>query len=281
MSSKPSITFFGTPESALPILQALHEGEYSISLVVTAPDRPVGRKQVVTSPPAKTWAEKHNIPVFQPERLDARALGYIKEHGGDLSIVVAYGKILPEALIESPQYGTLNVHYSLLPAYRGASPVEATLLHGDTSTGVTIQKMARELDAGPIIAQEETTVSLEEKKPELLARLNDIAAELLLVVLPRWIRGEITPIPQDDTQATYCYTVKKEEGEVQLTDSDEVLWNTYRAFYGWPGIFFFTDNGKRVKITQAHLEDGSFVIDSVIPEGKGETPYEVFKQSRI
>lgn len=273
MHSQPTIAFFGTPELCLPILDMLAQHGFSPALVITNPDRPVGRKFIMTPPPVKVWAQGHNIPVLQPEKLNDDFRKEFETHHIDLSIVVAYGKIMPNWLIEMPKYQTLNIHYSLLPKYRGASPVESALLHGETETGVCIQKMVHAMDAGPLVACETISIEPNETHEELRNRLNVIGAQMLVNTIPEYIAGHIT-ITEQDGEPSYCYRTEKGDGEVNLEAmSPAELWNRYRAYYGWPGIFFFDTDGKRIKITQARLSDGKFIIEKVIPEGKGEISY--------
>lgn len=274
-----NIAFFGTPELCIPILKRLADAGMTPSLIVTNPDRPVGRKQVLTAPPVKTWAQDHNIPVLQPEVIDKEWIAEFKTYNIDLSIVVAYGKILPAMLIDTPRYGTLNVHYSLLPKYRGATPVEAAILNGDTTTGVAIQKMVYKLDAGDVLAIETHPIDPNITAIDLRDELNQIGAELLVTTIPKYITGNITPQPQDESAVTTCTLIEKSDGEVDLeTMNDQELWNRYRAYYGWPGVFYFDENGKRVKITEAIFEDDpfdqaqgkKFQIKKVIREGGRE-----------
>jgi methionyl-tRNA formyltransferase len=286
--------FFGTPDVASETLEILKESGYSPALIVTAPDRPVGRKMVLTPPPVKTWAIENDIPYIQPEKLTPSALGTSplvrgRLGGGlvlpDLFIVVAYGKILPEELIKAPKLGSINIHYSLLPKYRGASPVESAILAGDTETGITIQQMEYKMDSGPIIAQEKVVITPDEKAPELRTRLIKIGGELLVKTLSTptllpLIKGEVLKaegvwqlIPQDETQATYCKKIKKEDGLVNLEAlPPSELYNKFRAYAHWPRTYFFKD-GKRIIITDARLENGIFVIKKIIPEGGKETTY--------
>ncbi|MCW9054647.1 MAG: methionyl-tRNA formyltransferase [Candidatus Pacebacteria bacterium] len=271
-----NFVFFGTPYVARDTLAALVEAGHKPSLVVTNPDAPRGRKHEIVPCETKVWAEEHNIPVFSPEKLDDDALKTIRGYSCDHAVVVAYGKILPEDLIKSFPKGIINVHYSLLPRYRGASPVEAALLNGDEKTGVTIQEVVKELDAGDIIAVEETDIKPQETTIELRARLIDLGAKLLIDTLPYFEAGNTTPTPQDDSAATYAPKIKKEEGEISLNAPAQENWNKYRAYKEWPGVFFFKDD-KRVKVTDASLEGDTFTIKRVIPEGKKEMDYSDLK----
>ena len=262
------IIFFGTPEVSAQVLQGLFDAGYDISLVVTNPDQPVGRKQILTSPPVKVLAEKLGLPVLQPEtlrnfRLPTSDLPYI-------GIVVAYGKILPQTLIDAFPLGMLNIHYSLLPKYRGASPVEHAILNGDDKTGVAIQKLVFKLDAGPIIAVEEFPIDETITTPELKNKLTEIGTRLLIETLPKYLAGEIIPTEQDESVATHCKKISKSDGEIKLGDPEMEKWLKYRAYFGWPGVFYFDDDGKRIKITLATFENGKFIIKKIVPEGKNE-----------
>ena len=193
----------------------------------------------------------------------------------NLSIVVAYGKIIPEDILNLPKFGSLNVHYSLLPKYRGASPVESAILNGNAETGVTIQKMAYQMDAGDILAQEKINILPDETAPELRQRLIRLGEELLIKILPDFLENKITPIPQDESRATYCQKIKKGDGLIDLNDNPIKNYNKFRAYAHWPRTFFFK-NGKRIIITKAHLKDEKFVIDKIIPEGGKEINYRGF-----
>lgn len=274
-----NFVFFGTPEVASKTLDILKANEYLPSLIVTAPDKPQGRKMIITPPPVKIWAEENHIPYLQPEKITPEFIQELKVRTSptgasyDLFIVVAYGKILPEELIKMPKLGTINIHYSLLPKYRGASPVEASLLNGDTETGVSIQQMEFKLDSGPILAEEKIEININDTKDILREKLIKIGGNLLCNILPdlreRKIKGKI----QDESQATFCKKIKKEDGEIDPKGNDKENWNKYRAFFGWPGVFFFKE-GKRIKITKARYENNSFVIERVIKEGGKETKYQ-------
>ncbi len=272
--SKLKIAFFGTPELTTSILDELFSCGYTPEVIITQPDRPQGRKMIITPPPAKAWALAHNIPVLQPEKIDENFISEIKNLNLDISLVVAYGKIMPTELIDAPKFGSINLHYSLLPKYRGATPVESAILAGDATTGVSIQQMKYELDAGAIIAQSETEIGASETAPELRIRLNDVGKKMIVEVLKQFETGNIVKTEQDENKATHCAKIKKEDGLVNLeVELPSELWNKYRAYFGWPSIYFFDQNGKRVKITKATFQDDKFVIEKIIPEGKKETDY--------
>lgn len=266
--------FFGTPDVASETLQILKENGFMPSLIITSPDKPQGRKMLITPPPVKTWAIENNIPYIQPEKLDQKEIHDIlrNQNTPDFLLVVAYGKILPEDMLNIPKLGGVNVHYSLLPKYRGASPVETAILNGDTETGVTIQKMAYKMDAGNILAQEKVEIGNDEKAPDLRKRLTKIGGELLVKTLPEFIEGKIKEVPQDGSLASVCKKIKKEDGLVDLNDSAEKNYNKFRAYASWPKTFFFKDN-KRVIITDATLENGQFIIKKIIPENGKEMYY--------
>jgi methionyl-tRNA formyltransferase len=276
-----SILFFGTPELCIPILEGLTEAGFGVSAVITAPDRPTGRKQVLTPPPVKTWAEQNKIPVLQPEKLDDETFTALNKFQPDISIVVAYGQIMPQRFIDLPTHGTLNIHYSLLPHWRGASPVEHTILDADSETGVTIQKMIYQLDAGPIVSTAKIELDETEYAPDLKDVLTEIGTDLLIETLPEYLNGNITPQPQREEDHTMCYKIKRADGEIDLTWPGSKLWRHYRAYFGWPGIFFFDKEEKRIKITEATYDDETeeFTILKVIPEGKKELSYATFIQA--
>ncbi len=280
MSQPHKFVYFGTPKVASDTLAYLIEHGFVPGLVVTAPDRPAGRGLQMTPSPVKELAFSYNIPVLTPETLDEEAQNLIRAAGRDYAVVVAYGKIFPETLIASFPQGVLNVHYSLLPRHRGATPLEAALLAGDYETGVTIQKMVKELDAGDMIAQRSVQVSPNETSRELRPRLISLGAELLAETLPRYIDGEVTPVAQDASLATHSHKLKKEDGELTLDGPTDVNWNKYRAFADTIGTYFFTADGRRVKIVTATLERGRFIPLRVIPEGKREMDFADFAQQR-
>jgi len=244
-NQKLKIIFWGTPEFALPSLEALInpalfkkggvKNGYEISAVITNPDEPVGRKQILTPPPVKIFAQKHKIPVFQPSKLE---IGNWKLEipRADLYVVAAYGKIIPKAIIELPRFGSLNIHPSLLPRWRGASPIQYTILNGDAETGVTIIEMDELMDHGPIVAVSEI-IKLEPKitYQKLHDKLAELGADLLVKTLPKWVKGEITPQPQNDSEATFSKILKKEDGQINWSRPAEEIEQMVRAFNPWPG----------------------------------------------
>jgi len=273
------IAFWGTPPLTTKYLDALHAAGMTPVVIVTNPDRPKGRKMELTAPEAKVWGVTHDIPVLQPEKLDDAFFEALTSYDLDVSVVVAYGSIIPERFITLPKHATLNVHYSLLPKYRGASPTEAAILNGDTETGCAIQVMRPALDSGPIIASVNTQIGPDETTTELRGRLTEFGASLLVWALPDYVAGKLEAIEQDHTQATRSGKIKKEDGEIDPLGDAVLNYRKYRAYIEWPRTFFFHE-GKRVIITQAKIEKDSFVIERVLPEGKKEMNYDVFLSAR-
>ena len=273
------IAFFGTPELTIPILEELKNTGYTPVVVVTGMDKPVGRKMTITAPEPKKWADENNVEIFQPQKLDSDFIEEFKKLNIDLSIVVAYGKIIPEELIDIPKYGTINIHYSLLPKYRGATPVEAAILNGDTETGVCIQHMRYKLDSGPIIKMEEISIGDTDTTEELRGKLNIVGKKLLIKSIEELVSGNAKMLEQDETQATFCKKIKKEDGEIDLDDNETINYNKFRAYNKWPRTYFFVEKSgqkARVIITEAKIENNTFVIEKVIPEGKKEIFYSEF-----
>jgi methionyl-tRNA formyltransferase len=278
---KLNFVFFGTPDVASETLDLLKQDGFVPALIVTSPDKPQGRKMLITPPPVKIWAEKNNITCLQPEKLEKEMETIIKNGSAfDLFIVVAYGKIIPQEILNLPKLGSVNIHYSLLPKYRGASPVESAILNGDKETGVTIQQIEYKMDAGPVVAEKKVKILPAEKAAELRARLIKIGGELLIKTLPKIISRKIKLIIQNEAEATYCTKIKKEDGLIDLNDSGLKNFNKFRAYATWPRTFFFKDN-KRIIITDAWLENNQFVIKKVLPEGKKEIKYEDFLKTNI
>ncbi len=268
--------YFGTPYVARDTLAKLVEAGFVPEVVVTSPDAPKGRGLTLTPSETNAWAHEHNIPVLTPTTLDQAFIDELAAYQCEYAIVVAYGKIIPQALIDAFPKGILNIHYSLLPKYRGASPVEAALLHGEIVTGVTIQQMVFELDAGDIIAQEEVAIDPSDTTLTLRPKLIEAGSNLLIRTLPAYIDGTATPVAQDASLATRAKKIKKEEGCLSLNGDGAINWNTYRAFRESPGTYFFAhkdDKKIRVKIVDAHCESGAFQVTRIVPEGKNEQPF--------
>ena len=277
-----NFVFWGTPDVASNTLEILKQAGFLPSLIVTSPDAKKGRGMHMEASPVAFFAEKNNIPCLKPVNLDKEFTLKLSTFNFQLFVVVAYGKIIPEDILGMPKSGSINIHYSLLPKYRGASPVETAILNGETETGVTIQKMAYQMDTGAILAQEKTEIGPDEKAPELKKRLIQIGGKLLVKILPDFVEGKIKEIPQDESKATFCKKIKKEDGLIDpATERPSELYNKFRAYATWPRIFFFHppsahsggSGDKRVIITDAVLENNQFIIKKVIPEGGKETDY--------
>jgi len=246
------IIFIGTPEFGAIILEELIKANFKPVLVVTAPDKPVGRKQIITPPPVKISAKKYNISVLQPEKI-LNLKSEILNLKPDLIIIAGFGQILPKEILEIPEYGCLNVHPSLLPKYRGSSPIQCTILNGDKETGVTIILMTEKLDQGDIIAISKFQIT----NPRITyLKLHNIlagkGANLLLEVIPKWVNGEIEPKPQDDSKASYTKILKKEDGKIDWKKPAEYIERQIRAFQPWPGAFTFLKL-KNLKILDADV----------------------------
>jgi methionyl-tRNA formyltransferase len=273
--------FFGTPEIAVIALEEMATFGVVPSLVVANPDAPVGRKHIITPPPSKVWAEARSIPVFQPASLKNKEdLAPLTSTDWDFFVVFAYGKIMPEWIIELPKYKTINAHPSLLPKLRGASPIRSTLLTDLSACGVTIMQMDKELDHGPILYQQAVELTHPIPGRELDRTLSLVCADLLVQVMRELPIGNITPTPQTHEKATFCTKITKDMAEVVIDPMnlprDEEATSIYRkicAFDGWPEAFFIHE-GKRIKIKAAKLdESGTLVITRIVPEGKAEMDF--------
>ncbi len=247
------ILFFGTSVFATPILQKLIDEKYDIATVITQPDKPVGRKQILTPSPIKILAEKYNITVLQPENL----LSYGRDASRpyfNLIITASYGKIIPKEILNLPKYGALNIHPSLLPKYRGASPIQYTILNGDKETGATIILMDEKMDHGKILAQEKIKIENRQTFSSLHNILSVLSSELLVKTITLWGSNKITPIEQDDSKATYTKIITKEDGKINWNKSAKEIECQIRAFSLWP-ICWTTINidekEKRLKIIDA------------------------------
>ncbi len=261
MLKNPKIIFFGTPEFAAGILNALVENKFDIAAVVTQPDRKVGRRREIVFSPVKKIALKNKIPIFQPETLrDTGAARKIKETGADLFIVAAYGKILPKEILEIPRYGAVNVHASLLPWYRGASPAQSAILAGEKETGITLIKMNERMDEGDILAKKKIKIKKNETAAILLERLGKLGADMVVEFIPDWVAGKIKPIVQNYREATYCRPIKREDGKINWNDDAEEIYRRWRAYHPWPGIFCeikLKNQPKRLKLTKIEIISGA------------------------
>lgn len=248
------IIFFGTPDFAVPSLQGLLDAHYTIVAVVTNPDEPVGRAQIITPPPVKIVAQKVGIPVFQPAKLD---LEWWQNNLPDanLFVVAAYGKLIPQSILALPKFGAVNLHPSLLPRWRGPSPIQYTILNGDQETGCTIIKIDELMDHGPILAQEKLTHNIYKVQfPALYDLLAEQGAKLLLATIPHYLLGEVVPIPQNDAEVTFSKILKKDDGRINWKAPAETIERMIRAFNPWPGAWTLWPTEK--KIYRIKIEEG-------------------------
>lgn len=250
------IVFMGTPELAATSLRALAQAGYNIVTAVTQPDRPVGRGGKLTPPPVKLAAQELGIATMQPEKLRSpEVVAALAALQPDLIVVAAYGEILRPNVLAIPRQGSINVHASLLPKYRGASPISAVILNGETESGVTIMLMDAGMDTGPLLAQQATPLGARETTPELTARLAHIGAELLVETLPRYLAAELQPQPQDNELATYTRQINKDDGRIDWQQPATHIARMVRGYYPWPSAF--TEfQGKRLKILSATAIEG-------------------------
>ena len=285
------IVFMGTPDFAVPSLERLIQAGHTVCGVFCQPDKPVGRHQnKLQAPPVKQAALEHGIPVFQPTKLrDGTALTQLKELDPELIVVAAYGRILPDDILNLPPMGCINVHSSLLPNYRGAAPIHWAVLNGERETGVTIMHMAHDLDAGDIIAQAATPIDPDETVVALHDRLAVLGAELLVNVVADIAAGTATRTPQEHGKATLAPMLDKELAEFRLTDTAAHIHNWVRGMNPWPMAWFVTAGGKKVKVTECRVAasngeapgtvlstkpltvacaDGAVQLLHVVPEGK-------------
>ena len=281
------IAFFGTPEIAVTVLKRLKLADIIPDLIISNPDAKVGRKGILTSPPAALYAKENSIDLLQPETLkDEAVTTELTKNDWDVFIVVAYGKILPKWLLDLPNNGVLNVHPSLLPKFRGASPIRSAILNNERNTGVSIMLLDEKMDHGPILAQEKALISADEWPMDGLVLdqiLADLGGDLLVTTLTKFLNKEISPKEQNHEEATFCTKITKEMSEVKIDPNNlpigkeayQILLKI-RAFAGWPETFFIHE-GKRIKIKSAVLDNaGRLLLKRIIPEGKKEMDFSVY-----
>ncbi len=243
----PTITFFGTHDFGAAMLTALiSSGLFTIEAVVTQPDRPAGRGNEIQESVVKKIAREHGLAILQPETLKTTDTTFPVS---DLFVVCQYGLIIPQHILDIPKKGTINVHTSLLPKYRGASPIQTALLKGETETGVTIMLMDAQMDHGAILSQATVPVGPDETYLELSKKMEPVAAELLLTTLPLWITGSIAPEPQNEADVTLCKMFTRDDGKIDFSRSATEIYNQYRGLTPWPGIWTIW-NGKRLKLLE-------------------------------
>ncbi|MEZ0344528.1 MAG: methionyl-tRNA formyltransferase [Caldimicrobium sp.] len=244
--------FFGTPEFVIPVLDFLYQNEELIG-VVTQPDKPKGRGLSLSPSPVKVWALGRRLKVFEPQKLkDSLFLSTLKELSPDLIVVFAYGKILPKEVLDIPKEGCWNIHLSLLPKYRGASPVQWALLEGEKETGVTIMLMDEGMDTGPILLQKRLLIEEEDNAQTLLQKLSELSVPALKEALDLWKEGKLKPEPQSNEGVSYAPLIKKEDGFFTFEEPAELIVRKLKAFYPWPGIFT-KYKGKLLKLYSAKV----------------------------
>lgn len=259
-STKPKIVFMGTSHFAAVILRRLATAEYEISDVYTRPDKKAGRDQEAKRSAVKIAAEDLNLSTREPEKLDENVAHEIESIRPDIILVAAYGKILPAAVLKIPRYGCVNVHASLLPKFRGPSPIQNAILNGDGTTGTTIMLMDEGIDTGDILAQQKLNIDPDETCPQLSARLAELSSRLLLETLPAWLEGKIKPQKQENSQASICQLIERRDGQINWSDDARSIYNLYRAFMPWPGVYsFWEKNGVyvRLKLLKINISDGN------------------------
>jgi methionyl-tRNA formyltransferase len=277
-ATQQRFAFFGTAELSVTVLNKLKTAGFVPSLIISAEDKPKGRKLILTPTETKVWAEENTIPCIQPVNLKKpEGFEVIQKAttGFDFFVVVSYGKIIPQNILDIPRLGTLNVHPSLLPKLRGASPIKSAILT-EHETGVTIIRLDAEMDHGPIVAQKKSIIENWPPYANTLEKqLGEEGGKLLAEILPDWIHGKITEKEQDHSAATICGKIEKTDGVLELTESPEKNLRKIRAYETWPTAYFF-QNDKRIIVTKAHIENNELVIEKIIPEGKKEMPYQDF-----
>ncbi|MDE2311780.1 MAG: methionyl-tRNA formyltransferase [Patescibacteria group bacterium] len=249
------IVFFGTANVALPILEKLHQ-QHQVLAAVTNPDAPVGRKKIMEESPVSALARDLKLKTFKPERVknNPQFLQELRQLDADIFVVVAYGKILPPEVISLPPKQTVNVHFSALPKYRGPSPIQYALWNGETQTGTSIFILDEEVDHGPLLAQQIVNIDPDDNYFTLSDKLARVSADLLLATLSDYQAGRLTPLSQDHTAATYCKMISKQDGKIDWRKPAAEIYNQFRAFYPWPGIWT-AYNGKKLKVLDCALSD--------------------------
>ena len=251
------VVFMGTPSFAVPTLEALLESEFSVVGVVTQPDRPRGRGKTVSPGPVKELAQRHGVPILQPEKMKKpEFLNALEQWGADIFVVAAFGRILPKIILDLPSRGCINVHASLLPKYRGAAPIQWALINGDTVSGITTMLMDEGMDTGAILLQESMAIHSDETSGELAIRLANMGGRLLIKTVREWQSGEIRPIAQDHSLATMAPMLKKEDGMLSWDRPALEIANRIRGLAPWPGAYTFCGE-ERLAIWKGSARDHS------------------------
>ncbi len=286
---KPNFAFFGTDSFSVTVLDCLQQSGLTPSLIITAPDRPAGRGHEMQSPAVKNWAEKNAVPFMQPEKMDVEFVAALSAKTFDVFALASYGKIVPQAVLDIPRRGVLNVHPSLLPKYRGASPIESAMLDDSRETGVTIMLMDSKMDHGPVVAQEKVFFAEWPSKTKVEEELANLGGHILARVLPQWILGTIEAADQAHESATVTKKISKEDGSVEFATLFEIAnarknFLKIKALNPWPGAFFFIKHGEkeiRIKILDADFSDNKLIIKRVIPEGRKEMSWSDFEKGFV
>lgn len=289
--------FFGTDSFSVAVYNAMEARGFVPSLVVSAPDRPVGRKLVVTAPAMAVWAKERNIPLLQPEKLDDAAVETINAvtasfgaKNFDAFVVASYGKIIPQTVLDIPKRGCLNVHPSLLPKYRGASPLESMILADDKHTGISIIEMDAKMDHGPIANVQEVSIDEWPARFELEQRFATIGGNIVADVIESYVAGTLELREQNHDAATFTKKISKVDGLIDFSDIESKPRETFlriQALSGWPQVHFFipsrTDTTKQIRVIvkSAHFRDGKVFVDKVVPEGSHEMSFEEFKRGYL
>jgi len=279
-----SIIYFGSSEYSLYALNALYLKRFNILAVVTAPDKPVGRKQEISPTEVKKWAKKHRVPVLTPrnkKELEVKISRFCKDCEVDFFVVCVYKMMLSKKVLELSKYGSLNIHPSILPKYRGSSPVQEAIANGDRKTGVSIILMDEKMDHGPIVGRIGQIIKIDDTADILYKKLFEKGADLLIKVMCGIIKGLITPLPQDDSRATYTKILTREDGKIDWKWSDEKIERFIRAMGKWPGTWTEVkmsggNKHKRLKILKAHTKGDKLVFDRVQLEGKQPVSWKQF-----
>ncbi len=270
------IVFFGTSDIGLPILEDLI-ANHQVLAVVTSPDKPVGRKQELTPTPIAELAKQHKIQILKPKKVRdnpdflSELAEIVDSRYIDIFIVVSYGKILPAELLELPPLKTINVHFSVLPKYRGAAPVQFALLNGETTTGTSIFILDAEVDHGPILATKNIAIDDDDTNATLQTRLAELSSTLLLETLPKYADGSLTPVQQDHGLATFTKLISKEDGLVDWSKPAQEIYNQFRAYQPWPGIYT-TWQDKKLKIIDCKLSEDKTTLELITVQLEGKNP---------
>jgi len=255
---KTKIIFMGTSDFAKGILESIVGEKYQVLAVFTQPDKKAGRKQEIKIGPVKEFAEKQKILVFQPAKLAEETIEKIKGMNPDLIIVAAYGKIIPKEILAVPKYKSINIHPSMIPKFRGPSPIQNAILSGEKETGITIMLMDEKTDHGDILAQAKVQIYPDENTEDLSKKIIPLSTKLLLETIPRWIEGKIKPQKQDDSKATYCQLIEREDGHIFWNETANEIYDKFRALFPWPGIFSVWEkdgNIARLKLVKIKIQE--------------------------